>query len=116
MGMIGRIVGALIGLLVAAIGFGIWKPATAAKWQHVVDFSKWTLGPFGAHHTIMAFLIMAVGLVMTLAALQRETARPRRKPTILFSEPEPSPHPAPAHDDHAHDAQVDHGHAAPAHH
>ena len=110
--MFGRLVGLVIGLAIAAAGFGLYKPQIAAKYETFVNFAKVPLGPFDQYHTIIAFLIMALGVVVALASLQRETSRKSTRPvlTMLDGDEEPAHAHAPAangHDDHAHD---DHGH------
>jgi hypothetical protein len=129
--MIGRVVGFLFGVAIAATGYGVWRPAEFAKY---VDFAKVELGDFGQYRTVLSWLIMAVGVAVALAALQRPSSRPaRRKTALSLGEVESEPHPAPApapfafheeshHDGHAHDdhhddgGHSDHGaHGAEAH-
>jgi hypothetical protein len=115
--MIGRIVGILVGAAIALVGYGMLKPALFAKW---FDFSKLTLGPFDEYKTLVCWMIVAIGAVVALAALQRPTNK-RRKPaapatfapaetapahspmTLSLMDPEPDAHVA--HEDH--DAEED---------
>lgn len=90
--MIGRILGLAIGLLVLASGFGLWKPAVAARYQHVVDFAGLPLAGFDQYRGLVSWLVMALGLAIALAALQREPDRPRSGRigvTLLSGEEEP---------------------------
>jgi hypothetical protein len=89
--MFGRVVGAFIGLLVLATGFGLWKPQTAAGVEHVVDFAKLPLAGFDQYRSLVAWLIMAVGLAVVVAALQREPPKKSTKLGVtLFSGDEPA--------------------------
>ncbi len=100
--MIGRIVGALIGAAIAVTGYGMLKPALFARY---VDFGRLSLGPFAEYKVVVCWLIVAFGLMVVLASLQRPTrkaARRRPKPTVfapaepvLADEPGPSPMAAP---------------------
>ena len=101
--MIGRIVGFLAGAMIATAGYGMLRPAAFAKY---VDFTRLSLGPFTEYKTVVCWLIVALGLVVALAALQRPSGRgevPRRKhkgpgafaPIQLALEPEPAQEPAP---------------------
>ncbi len=130
--MIGRLLGAAAGIAVALFGYGLWKPAAFAKY---VDLAHFDLGPFGLYRTLVAGLIMAVGVAVVVAALQRRTTRAKARPVAtLFSGAEEAPasppahdthdthapaahHEAAAHDDHGHDdhGHADHGHDAHAH-
>jgi hypothetical protein len=119
--MIGRLAGLVSGLLILAAGFGLLKPHYAARWEHVVDFARLPLAGFDQYRSLVAMLIMAIGLVVALAALQREPARKKTKLHVtVLSEPEqaaPAPAAEPAHDhhdDHGHAAEP--AHAEPAHH
>lgn len=122
--MFGRIGGLLIGLIILATGFGLWKPAVAARYEHVIDFARLPLADFGAYRAIVAFLIMAVGLVVALASLQRETSRKSSRPVpILFEGEEEPAHPASGHaeehatvEEHAHEEPAHELEHAPAHH
>jgi hypothetical protein len=117
--MIGRVVGFLFGVAIAATGFGIWRPAAFAKY---VDFSRIELGDFGQYKAIICWLIMAVGAAVAVAALQRPSSRPaKRKAALSLGETEPEPEEAHApppfafqeeahHDGHAHDDHHDGGH------
>ncbi len=121
--MIGRIVGIVIGAVISITGYGMLKPAIFAKY---FDFSKLSVGPFAEYKTLVCWMIVALGVAVALAALQRpsggssgrkkvapamfgsEGSEPAAKPTHgpLLMDPEPSH--AEAHDDdHGHD---DHGH------
>ncbi len=125
--MIGRLVGIVAGLAIFVFGFGIWKPALAAKYEHFLDFAKLSLNVFDPYRPIVAFLIMAVGLVVGVAAVQREETRRRKGVVTVFAgDEEPAPAAAASdghgHGDHGHDS---HGHGdaghgdhapAPAHH
>ena len=116
--MIGRIVGVVLGAAIAVTGYGMLKPALLAKYY---DFSKLSLGPFAEYKTVVCWIIVAFGVAVVLAALQRPSGRSSRKkragPVIfapMEAEAEPttaelSPAPeAEPHDDH-------HEHAEPAH-
>jgi hypothetical protein len=116
--MIGRVVGFLFGVVIAATGFGIWRPATFARY---VDFSQVELGDFGQYKAIIAWLIMAVGAAVAVAALQRPSSRPATRKAALSlgeAEPEPEAHAPPPftiqeearHDGHTHDVHHDGGH------
>ncbi len=96
--MIGRIVGFLVGAAIAVTGYGMLKPAQFAKY---FDFNTVSLGPFAEYKTVVCWLIVALGLVVALAALQRSSGRgdaprPRRKapsasaPFQLALDPEPA--------------------------
>ncbi len=80
--MLGRIVGAVVGLAIAALGYGLWKPATFAAF---IDLGRVDIGPFAPHRPLVAGLIIAIGLAVALAAVQRQRRRPYRAPTTLFS-------------------------------
>ena len=127
--MIGRIVGVIVGAAIAVTGYGMLKPQLFSKY---FDFTKLSLGPFSQYHTLVCWLIVAVGVVVALAALQRPSGNGKKKKApVVFapSDPEPAhgeaahhapehhepPHAADAHhDDHGHD---DHGHGDhPGHH
>jgi hypothetical protein len=112
--MFGRLVGLAVGLVILASGFGLWKPHVAAKYEHFVDFAKVPLSDFDQYRTIVAFLIMALGVVVALAALQREDSRKSSRPavTILMGEEEPASAPA-AHEEAPLEAEAA---EAPAHH
>ena len=127
--MIGRIVGVIVGAAIAVTGYGMLKPAPFAKY---FDFTKLSLGPFVEYKTLVCWLIVALGVVVALAALQRPSgggSRKKRSGPVIFAPAEPEPvyaapaHPEPvpapaAHDDHGHheaDGHDDHGHDAPAH-
>ena len=114
--MFGRLVGLVIGLAIAATGFGLYKPLVAAKYETFVDFTRLPLGPFDQYRTIVAFLVMALGIVVALASLQRETSRKSTRPvlTMLGGDEEPSDDHAPASDHHGADHD-DHGHDDPEH-
>jgi hypothetical protein len=102
--MIGRLLGLVVGVLILAFGFGLWKPEVAAKYEHFLDFAKVHLAIFDPYRTIIAFLVMGFGLVVGIAAVQREPARKKtRHVATVLSEPEETSHAPPAaHDDHAH--------------
>ena len=88
--MIGRVVGFIFGVAIAATGFGVWRPAAFAKF---VDFSKVEMGDFGQYRTILAWLIMAVGTAVALAALQRPSLRPAKPAAALsLDDAEPGAH------------------------
>jgi hypothetical protein len=74
--MIGRIVGFVAGAAIAATGYGMLKPAMFARY---VDFSRLSLGPFAEYKTIVCWLIVAAGLVVALASLQRPAGTGRKK-------------------------------------
>ncbi len=95
--MIGRIVGFLVGAAIAFTGYGMLQPAPFAKY---FDFTKLSLGPFVEYKTVVCWLIVAFGLAVILAAVQRSSGlggAPRRKrkapaasaPAQLALEPEP---------------------------
>jgi hypothetical protein len=128
--MIGRIVGLVVGAVMALTGFGMLKPHLFARYY---DFSKLSLGPFAEYQTLVCWMIVALGAVVALAALQRTSDGPRRKraaPAVFApAEPEFAPlhaelsHPEPAAeaehgDDHGHHDHDEHeeptGHAAHA--
>ncbi len=127
--MIGRLLGVVVGAAIFALGYGMWKPATFAKYY---DLSHVPLGPFAAYSTIVYYMIMILGVVVALASIQRKgRQRAQRPPVTMFADDPVETHaPAHAHDDHfkidddhaapAHDdhapAHDDHGHHAPAHH
>ncbi len=84
--MIGRILGVIIGVAIAATGYGLWRPATFGKY---VDFAHFNLGDFAPYHSLVAWLIIVVGAAVAIAALQRP--EPRRKTSLaatVLSEPE----------------------------
>jgi len=93
--MIGRIIGTLAGVAMAITGYGMLKPAVFARY---FDFSKLSLGPFGEYKALVCWMIVAIGGVVVLAALQRPRGVGRRKPApVSFSE-EPAAHaPAASH-------------------
>lgn len=125
--MIGRILGVIVGAAIAVTGYGMLKPAMFAKY---FDFTKLSLGPFVEYKTLVCWLIVAVGVVVALAALQRPSGGGRRKRTgpVVFAPAEPEPaHAAPSHPEptpapeahhdghgdqeaHGHDDHGDHGH------
>ena len=119
--MFGRLAGLVAGLLILAAGFALLKPDYAARWEHVVDFARLPLAGFEQYRSLAAMLIMAVGLVIALAALQREPARKKtRLHATVLGEPEEAAPAAAAgppaeahHDDHGHPAEPAH---AEAHH
>ena len=82
MAMFGRIVGTVVGLVIAAFGYGLWKPAIFAD---VVDLGRIGIGPFAPHRTLVCGLIIVIGLAVAGAALQRQKRRAYRAPTTLFS-------------------------------
>ncbi len=96
--MIGRIVGFVAGAAIAAAGFGMLKPALFAKYG---DFSKIPLGPFADHKTVVCWMIVAFGVVVAIAALQRSSgaaARRKRPPApVVFAPAEDEPVIAPLH-------------------
>ena len=96
--MIGRIVGFVAGAAIAAAGFGMLKPALFAKY---VDFSKIPFGPFADHKTVVCWMIVAFGVVVAIAALQRSSgaaARRKRPPApVVFAPAEDEPVIAPLH-------------------
>ncbi len=120
--MIGRVIGLVIGLAIAALGYGLYKPAVFAKY---VDLAHVELGPFGQYRDIVAGLVAVVGVVVALASLQRSGRPKRSAPAVtLFAEPEPASEPdfkiepelshggaghAPAEDHGHHEAHDDHG-------
>jgi hypothetical protein len=122
--MIGRLVGLVIGLAIAAAGFGLYKPLLAAKYETFIDFARLSLGPFDMYRTVISFLIMAIGVVVAVAALQRETSRKSTRPVLTMLDGEEPSHaqalvfeqPASDHDEHGRDdsqaahAHDDHGH------
>ncbi|MEI9964816.1 MAG: hypothetical protein WDM92_08965 [Caulobacteraceae bacterium] len=79
--MLGKVVGVVVGLAVAAFGIAAWKPALLAQ---AVDLSRVDFGPYAAYRTTVCWLIVAVGLAIVLATAQRSTerAKPRRKPLL----------------------------------
>jgi hypothetical protein len=88
--MFGRLVGLAVGLLVLATGFGLWNPHYAARFEHVVDFAKLPLAGFDQYRSLVAVLIMGVGLVISLAALQREPAKKSTRLAVtVLSDEEP---------------------------
>ncbi len=93
--MIGRIVGLLAGALIAISGFGMLKPAAFAKY---FDFTKLSLGPFAEYRTVVCWMIVAVGAVVALAALQRPTGpeRKRKSSPAVFDPAQTEHAPAPA--------------------
>ena len=98
--MFGRVVGLLFGLAIAATGLGLYKPALAARYEHVVDFARLPLGPFDAYRSVISLLIIAFGLVVAVASLQRETARkPIRQGVTVLSDAEELSHSGPEHTD-----------------
>ena len=127
--MIGRLLGLIVGLAIAAVGYGVWKPVEFAKYipPKYLDLSHFPLGPYEQYKVIVVGLTMALGLAVALAALQRPTRSKSTRPVpTLFMSAE-GDH-APAHDpfsiapaashgdDHGHAAaHDDHGHDAPAH-
>ena len=127
--MNGRIVGVIVGAAIAVTGYGMLKPAPFAKY---FDFTKLSLGPFVEYKTLVCWLIVAFGVVVALAALQRPSggSRKKRAAPVIFApaEPEPAhaapshPEPAPApeahHDEHGHEdahGHDDHGHDSHGH-
>ena len=114
--MIGRLFGLIVGAAVFVLGFGMWKPAIFSKY---VDFAHVPLGPFGMYKSIVCGMIMGLGVVIALAALQRKGASKSTRPAavVFADEPAHDHAPAPTPDDHAFkiDSHDDHGHAAPAH-
>jgi hypothetical protein len=87
--MFGRLAGLVVGLAIALAGLGLWKPLLAAKYEKAIDFAALKLGPFDQYRAMVSLLIIAAGLVIAVAALQREPARKKTKlyATVL-SEPE----------------------------
>ncbi len=133
--MIGRLLGLIVGLAIAAVGYGLWKPVEFAKYvaPKYLDLSHFPLGPYEQYKVIVAGMTIALGLAVALAALQRQNRPKRIRPaaTLLMGSEDdhaPSHDPfsiapaaashgddhghAPAHDDHGHDAPAhdDHGH------
>ena len=74
--MIGKIVGFIVGAAIAVTGYGMLKPQLFAKYY---DFTKLSLGPFAEYKTLVCWLIVAIGGVIALAALQRSSGGGRRK-------------------------------------
>ncbi len=101
--MIGRIVGFVAGAAIAVTGFGMLKPAPFARY---VDFSKIPLGPFGDHKTVVCWMIVAFGVVVAVAALQRssgEARRRKRSPApVVFAPADDEPAIAPLHSERSH--------------
>ena len=101
--MIGRIVGFVAGAAIAVTGFGMLKPAPFARY---VDFSKIPLGPFGDHKTVVCWMIVAFGVVVALAALQRSSgaaAKRKRSPApVVFAPADDEPVIAPLHSELSH--------------
>ncbi len=109
--MFGRLAGLGVGLVILASGFALWKPAIAARYEHVVDFARLPLGDFSPYRTVVSLLIMAAGLAVAIAAVQRESDKPRRRAPTIFMDQEtaeaapethegeapPELEPAPAH-------------------
>jgi hypothetical protein len=90
--MFGRIAGLVVGLLVLASGFGLWKPATAARYEHFLDFARLPLAGFDQYRTLVAWLIMALGAAICVAAVQREADKPKSARigvTLLSGDEEP---------------------------
>lgn len=138
--MIGRLLGLIVGLAIAAVGYGLWKPVEFARYipPKYLDLSHFPLGPYEQYKAIVAGMTVALGLVVALAALQRQS-RPKRTrpaPTLFMSSegehtssadpfsiaPVAAAHGddhghAPAHDDHGHDAHAsdDHSHDVHGH-
>jgi hypothetical protein len=84
--MIGRILGAAAGLIIALAGYGLLKPALLAKALHL---SHLDLGPFTEHHRLIGGLVILVGVAVALAGLQREIGRKSKRPVAtLFAESE----------------------------
>ena len=96
--MIGRIVGFVAGAAIAVTGFGMLKPAPFAKY---VDFAKIPLGPFADHKTVVCWMIVAFGVAVAVAALQRssgEAKRRKRSPApVVFAPADDEPAIAPLH-------------------
>lgn len=140
--MIGRLIGLIFGLAIAAVGYGMWKPVEFAKYvpPKYLDLSHVPLGPFAPYNTLVYGLIFILGVVVALASLQRQgrSRSLRPAPTVLMGSE--GDHAAPAHDafslghddghghgdshgdahghdDHGHDAHGhdDHGHDAHGH-
>lgn len=89
--MLGRLIGLLAGLVVAALGYGLYDPAGFAGVipNRYLDLAHVPLGPFAQYKAFIGLLVLMFGLAMGLAALQRRTtrSRPRPKPALKL-EPE----------------------------
>ena len=110
--MIGRIVGLIVGAAMALTGFGMLKPHLFARY---FNFSKLSLGPFVEYKTLVCWMIVVLGAVVALAALQRSSGGPRRKRAapVVFAPAEPEF--APLHSELSHAApesapETSHGH------
>jgi hypothetical protein len=94
--MIGRIVGVVAGAAIAVTGYGMLKPAIFARY---FDFSKLSLGPFSEYHTLVCWMIVAIGGAVILASLQRPSggasSRKTRSVPAMFAPSEPEHGPAP---------------------
>ncbi len=129
--MIGRLIGLIVGLAIAAFGYGLWKPVEFAKYvpTKYVNPATFPLGPFAEYKLIVIILTIALGIVVALASLQRQGRSKSSKPAVtLFTGSEDDHAPAHdsfaitpdaghGHDDHGHDAHGhdDHGHDAHGH-
>jgi len=73
--MLGRVVGVLAGLILIAVGVGLWRPDLA---PHGIALG---VGPFSPYKSEVSGLMAAVGAVIAIAAMQRPRAsRARRSP------------------------------------
>ena len=110
--MIGRLLGLIVGLAIAAVGYGLWKPVEFAKYvpTKYLDLAHAPLGPYEQYKGIVAGLTVFLGVVVALASLQREgrSKKYRPAPTLLMGSE--SDHVAPAHDTFSLSHDDGHGH------
>jgi uncharacterized membrane protein len=111
--MIGRLLGLLAGAAIAALGYGLWKPAEFAKYVEpkYLDLAHVELGPFAPYKTVLAILTIVLGVAVALAGVQRRSgpSKEKKRPAAaLFSEAAASPAPF------TFDAEPEGGHEAAA--
>jgi hypothetical protein len=89
--MFGRVTGLIVGLLVLVSGFGLLEPQVVGRYEHAIDFARLPLGQFDLYRPVVATLIMMLGAVIAIAALQREPERKSSRPaiTVLSGDEEP---------------------------
>ena len=86
--MLGRVVGVVAGLILIAVGVGLWRPDLV---PHGITLS---VGPFSPYKSEMSGLLAAVGAVVAIAAMQRpRTSRARRSGAAAMQGPGDPPGP-----------------------
>jgi hypothetical protein len=82
--MVTRLIGLLLGLALAAYGYGTIAPqGFVAPYLPAID-----LGPFAAYALMVARIALGLGVVLAIAAFIPRGGKPKAKRATFFSEPE----------------------------